>query len=191
MKPTACQLLGLLTLLLAPVLGHSAPEKYTLDDNHTYVEWHINHMGFSNYSGKWFTKGELMYDKEKPQDSKVNVTIAIDSMVTGNKKLDKHLKSKDFFNESKYPQATFVSDKITPIDDQNFDVAGTLTVHGIAKPTTLHMKINQVGPSPITKKDTIGFSGHTTLKRSDFDIKAYLPALGDEVKINVEGEANK
>ena len=70
-------------------------------------------------------------------------------------------------------------------------VYGTLTMHGVSKPVVLDVKLNKLGMSPITNKKTAGFTATTKLKRSDFNIKAYLPGLGDEVEIAIESEANK
>src|SRR5579872_423177 len=168
-----------------------AADTYTFDPGHSYVLWHINHFGFSNPSGKWFANGTLILDEMKPENSKVDVTIQTASIDTGIPKLDEHLKSKDFFDVKQYPTATFVSNKIKMTGKDSAKVFGTLTLHGVSKPVVLNVKLNKLGVSPISNKQTAGFTATTTLKRSDFDIKAYLPGLGDEVKIDIEAEANK
>ncbi len=178
-------------LSLIFILPAQAADTYTLDPGHTYVLWHISHFGFSKPSGKWFAEGTILYDQTKPQDSKINVTINTANMVTGIPKLDEHLKDKDFFDVTQFPTATFVSDQMKMTGKSTAKVSGTLTVHGVSKPVTLDVTINKIGVSPITQKPTIGFTGKTTLKRSDFGISAYLPGLSDEVQIEIEGEANK
>jgi len=170
----------------------SASETYTIDPNHSYVLWHISHFDFSHPSGKWLVaEGTINLDKDKPQNSKVNVLIHVNDMITGIPELDKHLKSSSFFDTEKYPQATFVSDKVTLTGKNTADVHGILTVHGVSKPITLNVKLNKMGMSPITNKETVGFAATTNLKRSDFGISAYLPGLGDQVQINIEAEAFK
>jgi polyisoprenoid-binding protein YceI len=52
------------------------------------------------------------------------------------------------------------------------------------------VKLNKVGEN-MMKKNTAGFSATTTIKRSDFGMTTYLPALGDEVKLSIESEANQ
>jgi polyisoprenoid-binding protein YceI len=168
-----------------------AADTYVLDPGHTYVLWRISHFGFSNPSGKWYANGTIILDETKPENSKLNVTIQTDSIDTGIPKLDEHLKSKDFFDVKQYPTATFVSDKIKMTGKDSAKVFGTLTLHGVSKPVVLDVKLNKLGISPISNKKTAGFSATTKLKRSDFDIKAYLPGLGDAVKIDIEAEANK
>jgi polyisoprenoid-binding protein YceI len=176
------------TSFLTPVY---AADNYTIDSSHSYVLWHISHFGFSNPSGKWLVNGNVVLDEKNPKNSKVNITIDMSGIITGIPKLDEHLKKDVFFDVEKYPTATFVSDKVTLTGKHTAKVHGVLTVHGVSKPVTLDIKLNKLDVSPITEKKTAGFTGSTTLKRSDYNITTYLPGLGDEVKIEIEAEANK
>jgi polyisoprenoid-binding protein YceI len=185
------KLLALLTSLVLFTFSANATENYTIDPNHTAVLWHINHLGFSTPSGKWMAEGTLELDEAKPQNSKVNITIQVANIVTGIDELNKHLKSKLFFDVEQFPTATFVSDKITMVNKNTAKVQGILTVHGVSKPITLSMKFNKSGMNPISNKQTVGFSGTAQLKRSDFDMNAFAPSLGDLVKIEIEAEAYK
>ena len=170
----------------------AATETYQFDPNHSYVLWHISHFDFSHPSGKWMvTKGTLILDKDKPQNDKVDVTINVADISTGIPELDKHLKGQLFFDVAKFPTATFVSDKVTLSGKDKAKVHGILTVHGVSKPITLDVQLNKEGTSPITNKETLGFTAKTTLKRSDFGMTTLLPGLGDDVKIDIEAETFK
>ncbi|EKD54470.1 MAG: hypothetical protein ACD_60C00079G0023 [uncultured bacterium] len=179
-----------ITFFMSILSVHGAETTYTFDPGHTYVLWHVSHFGFSSPSGKWLANGTLILDETKPQNSKVDVTIQMDSLSTGIEKLDKHLKSKDFFDASQFPTATFVSNKVSVTGKKTAKVYGTLTVHGVSKPVVLDVTLNKMGVGPISNKKTVGFTAKTELKRSDFGVKAYLPGLSDLVKINIEAEAN-
>jgi polyisoprenoid-binding protein YceI len=189
MKNLVCN--GLLTafLLLVPVAVHAA-DTYTLDPMHTSVVWSINHFGFSNPWGKFsMISGQLTLDEQKPELSAVTVTVPIANDMTGIPKLDEHLASKEFFDTGVYPTATFVSTKVTLTGKDAATVEGNLTLHGITKPETLYLTLNKIGEN-MMKKKTAGFSGTTSIKRSDFGMTTYLPMLGDEVKLYIESEAN-
>ncbi len=177
--------------LFFPSMLTFAEEAFTFDPMHSYVLWHINHFGFSNPSGKWFVEGTLNLDEAKLQNSKVNVVIHIDDMVTGIPELDKHLKGSLFFDTTKFPTATFVSNKINVTGKKTAQVSGILTVHGVSKPVMLDVTLNNMGINPISNKMSVGFSASTIIKRSDFGINTLLPGLSDEVKINIEAEAYK
>lgn len=181
----------MLTALVISSSSLYAADKYQLDPNHTAVMWKVNHFGFSNPSGKWYAEGTLLLDKAKPEKSQVNVSIKIAKISTGLEDLDKHLKGKLFFNVEKYPDANFISEKIELTGADSAKIHGQLTLHGMTKPVILETKLNKMGVNPINNKDTIGFSAHATLKRSDFGISTLLPGLSDEVEINIETEAGK
>lgn len=166
-------------------------ETYTLDPAHTYVQWSISHLGFSNQTGKWMAEGTLMLDEAKPQNSKVNVKINIASLITGDDKLNKHLMSEEFFNVNQFPTATFVSDNVTLTSKNTAKVQGMLTLHGVTKPVMLNVMLNKKGTHPMSKKMAMGFSATATIKRSDFGMTSFLPGLGDQVKLTIEAEASK
>ncbi len=172
----------------APV---SAADTYKLDASHTAITFHIDHFGFSKPSGKFMNvEGTVTLDEKTPADSKVSVSIPVGMINTGVAKLDEHLKGKDFFDVEQFPTATFVSDKVEVKDATSATVTGLLTLHGVSKPVTLDVKLNKIAEN-MMKKQTAGFTASTTLKRSDFGITNYLPNLGDDVRIEIESEANK
>ncbi|MDI1351305.1 MAG: YceI family protein [bacterium] len=169
--------------------AHATPHTLTLDNQHTYVIWNINHLGFSTQAGKWYASGKLVIDEDNLDQSKLNVTINMNDLVTGLPELDKHLKSAAFFDTNKYPIATFASNKVTMVGKHSADVVGVLTLHGVSKSLTLHVILNKVGKSPIANRNTAGFSAKAELKRSDFGLKSYLPNLGDKVSLQIGAEA--
>lgn len=168
-----------------------AADTYTFDPNHSYVLWHASHFGFSNPSGKWLVNGTLVLDENKPENSKVNVTIQIANLVTAIPEFDKHLKAKLFLDAEQYPTATFTSNKVDVLGADRAKVHGILTLHGVSKPIILNVKLNKIGLSPVTAKYTAGFSANTILKRSDFGISALIPGISDDVNIQIEAEATK
>lgn len=173
---------------LTPTLATT--KEYTIDPKHSYIEYHISHFGFSNPSGKWMPEGKIVIDEAKPQNSSVKVNINVANFITGIPELNKHLNEELFFDTKKFPTATFVSTKIDRIGKERALIHGTLTVKGISKPITLKVKLNKKGISPVNDKLTYGFTANTTLRRSDFGLKALLPGLGNEIKLDIEVEAN-
>lgn len=170
---------------------YAEPAKYTIDPQHSYVLWRIQHLGFSTQTGKWYANGELLLDQDKPETSKAKVMIKLANVVTGIPELDKHLQGPLFLDSAKFPTATFVSDKVEVLSKTTAKIYGSLTLRGVSKPVVLDVTFNKAGKSPITEKDTVGFSATTTIKRSDFGMTTLLPNLGDEVKLDIEMEAYK
>lgn len=183
---------ALATLLgLISALPSQAADKFTLDNQHSYVLWEIEHLGFSKQVGKWYVDGFVLLDKDHPDQSKVEASVDINSLITGLPELDKHLKSPSFFDAVQFPKATFISNKVDVINDKSAKVSGMLTMHGVSKPVTLMVTLNKTGENPINNKIGVGFTATTTIKRSDFGMNTLLPNLGDEVTISIGAEAYK
>ena len=64
-------------------------------------------------------------------------------------------------------------------------MTGDLTFHGVTKSVTLKAVFNGAGTDPIAKAYTAGFDVTTTIRRSDFGMKAYVPLIGDAVELRI------
>ena len=99
---------------------------------------------------------------------------------------DNDLKSANWFDVGQYPTATFTSTSISK-SGSGLSIAGNLTLHGVTKPVTLQVEAPK-GPIPgMDKKPHCGFSGTTTIKRTDFGI-GKLPAsvVGEDVSLTFD-----
>jgi len=180
-----------ITLILGFTFSFSAcaANSYTFDPTHTYIIWRVDHFGFSDVSGKFMAEGTLTLDETKPQNSKVNITIHTATVNTGVRKLDDILRGSNFFNVQQYQTATFVSTKVEKTGTDTGKVYGTLTIRGISRPVILTVKLNKMGVHPYYNVQAVGFTGSTTVKRSDFGLLGYLPGVSDETRIEIEAEA--
>ena len=169
-----------------------AADKYAIDPGHSQVRFGYNHMGFSNIVGNFESiTGEIMLDGADWSKSSVSVTIPIASMRTGVAKLDQHLQSPDFFDMAKFANANFTSTKVEKTGDKSMKVTGDLTIHGVTKSVTFDATVNGMGEHPMAKVPAAGFDAHATIKRSDFGMGAYAPAVSDDVKLSIPIEAKK
>lgn len=176
-------------LLFAATPLLAATERYTLDPTHTNIVWKADHFGFSKPSGKFpDTAGTLVLDTENPANSKVDVTIKTASITTGFPKFDEHLKTPDFFNVLKFPEARFISFKVEQTGKDTAIVHGDLTLLGTTKRITLNAKLNRKDTN-MFQKYVAGFTLSGIIKRSDFGMRNYLPGIGDEVALDIEVEA--
>jgi len=167
-----------------------AADTYTLEPTHTSVTFQYTHFGFSHPTGKFMNAvGEVTLDDATPANSSVEVSFAIAGVNTGVPALDEHLKSADFFDAAQFPTATFKSTRVEPTGAATARVTGDLTIHGVTKPVTLDVTLNQKGPN-MMKKITAGFTARGTINRSDFGIGKYVPAVSDQIDLYIEAEAN-
>jgi polyisoprenoid-binding protein YceI len=95
----------------------------------------------------------------------LNITIETASVESDDAKLTGHLKSADFFDVEKFPQATFVSTQVVekPLASMTHEVTGDLSLHGVTKSITFPVAV-QVEAKLV--KGTAEF----TINRKDFNI---------------------
>ncbi|HST26878.1 MAG TPA: YceI family protein [Rudaea sp.] len=176
----------LTSLLAASASAFAAPQTFTIDTHHTQVSFTYNHFGFSNPTGRLEDiKGTVVVDEADWGKSSVEVTMPLSGLHTGVADLDTHLKKADFFDAAKFPDITFKSSKVSKTGAETLDIAGDLSVHGVTKPVTLHARINKIGENKMISSQSAGFDADTTLKRSEFGMGAYVPAVSDEVHIHI------
>lgn len=182
-------LLAVLALAALPALAQDA---YTIDPVHSEVSFKIRHL-LAKTSGR-FTKfsGTIRVDPADMSKSSVEVTIDAASINTDNEKRDAHLRSPAFFDVAKYPTITFKSTSVKEVAKGKLEVTGAFTMHGVTKQITI--PITHAGTQPGMQPGTVvaGFvDGSVTLNRNDFGIKTYPGALGEDVVITLNVEAQK
>lgn len=166
-----------------------AADTYSIDPNHTHATFSFEHLGFSTFDGKIPAKnGTITLDRAQKSGT-VDVTFDLKGVATGVPKFDDHLRSKDFFEVEKEANATFKSSKITFNGDRPASLTGDLTIKGVTKPVTLQVKSFNCGPHPMMKVPACGANATGTIKRSEFGLGYALPAVKDEIALEIEVEA--
>ena len=168
-----------------------AADSYTIDPRHTRPLFEINHLGFSTQHGR-FDKaaGKVVLDVAAKQGS-IDLSIETASIDMGADDWNKHMKSEDFFNAEKFPAMTFKSDRLLFDGDKVVGAEGSFTLLGVTKPLKVAVANFRCAPHPMNKKPTCGADVSVTIKRSEFGMTKYVPAVADEVKISVPVEATK
>lgn len=167
---------------------------YTVDPNHTQVLFAFNHMGFTQNIGIIAspTSGTLTLDPKAPGQAKVDITFPVTNIRSGVAAFDKHLMSADFFEAEKFPTATFTSTSVkVDVDDNEAEITGNLTIKGVTKQVTLDADFVGAGIDPMSKKENVGFSAEAVIKRSDFGLGAFAPAIGDTVELKISAAFQK
>ena len=159
--------------------------RYTVDANHTQVIWSVDHFGFSRLYGMvGAMSGTLDIDPARPGAAKVAIDIPLSGLTVTSPGFAKHLATADLFDTAKFPTARFVSRSVT-VRGTQATIAGDLTLRGITKPLTLDARLHGAGANPMNKKPTVGFDATATIKRSDFGLGYAVPAVSDQVKLEI------
>jgi polyisoprenoid-binding protein YceI len=183
----SCALLVAVSLL-APV---QAADEYAYDGVHSSVSFKARHLDISWIHGRFNqVEGKFTIDKADPSKSKFELKVHADSVDTGNKARDEHLRQPDYFDTKQFPFIEFKSTSAKAVKG-GYEVTGDFTMHGVTKKVTLQLQ----GGSEIefNKKKIVAFATEVKLKRSDFNFdKSQIGLIGDEaiILIDCEGVRN-
>lgn len=159
---------------------------YVVEPGHTRVQFTVSHMGFTNWYGDLTgASGSLSLDPRSPTTSKLDITIPVSSISTTNAKLDDELRSPQWLDATGYPTIRFVSTRIVREGPRAASITGNLTFHGVTRPVTLKTTFHGSGVDPVAKAYTVGFDATTSIRRSDFGVKTYVPLIGDTVDLRI------
>jgi polyisoprenoid-binding protein YceI len=171
----------------------SANETYKFDPSGSTIGFAV-HQFLGTTHGKFMKFiGKIEIDRDHPENSSVTAQIDVRSIDTRIKKRDDHLRSAEFFNVEKFPQMTFKSRSVKRTGPQSGDILGDLTMHGVTKPITLHVKLL----TPISDTSRTRWSVTTDLiTRRDFNLMFASAAeavsgISQSVAINIEIEAKR
>ena len=173
------------SLLAAPA---RAADTFSVDPVHSSMLFRVKHWGVGHIYGRFNQySGSFAFDPKNPADSKLEMEVKIDSIDSANADRDKHLKGPDFFNAKEFPTMSFKATRMKASDEKTYEVTGDLTIHGVTKQVTVKLERLGTGKDPRGKTRS-GWETVFTINRSDFGVKGFLPAIGDEVRIIVAVE---
>jgi polyisoprenoid-binding protein YceI len=171
----------------------SAKETYKFDLSGSTIGFSVHQFlgttrgKFNNFSGR------IEVDREHPENSSVTAQIEVRSIDTRIKKRDDHLRSAEFFDVERSPRITFKSRSVKRTGPQSGDILGDLTMHGVTKPISLHVKLL----TPLTDTAHARWSVTTDpITRRDFNLMfssavESLSGISQTVAINIEIEAKR
>lgn len=166
-----------------------------VDSAHSDVQFEVKHLMVAKVRGNFLHfSGNINYNEKDVSQSNVNFEVKTDSITTANPKRDEHLKSAEFFDVKKFPDAKFTSSNIKKISDTKFQVEGDLTIHGITKKVNFDVEYLGKTKDPWGTEKVV-FQASAELDRKDFGLTWNKSLdnggvlIGDKVKLAVDLEA--
>ena len=155
---------------------------------HASINFKISHLGYSFVLGRFNQfGGNFSYDASNPNASTINLNIDVNSIDSNHAERDKHLRSADFLEVDKYPEASFVSTSFTDLGDNKAKLAGDLTLKGVTKPIEIDVVKIGEGEDPWGGY-RVGFAGTTALALKDFGIDYNLGPAAEMVMMDLHIE---
>ncbi len=171
----------------------TAPPVYRADLDHSSVAFSVRHF-VTPVRGRFRDFAALIrYDRDDPARSSVEFRVKAASIETDNDDRDAHLRSAEFFDAARFPELTFASTAVRPLEPTRFEVTGDLSIRGVVRRVTLPVVLLGLVRTP--QGERIGWQTSFTLDRKDYGItwnrvlEGAGSLLGDEVTIQIDVEA--
>jgi polyisoprenoid-binding protein YceI len=143
---------------------------WTIDTAHSRIGFTARHAMVTKVRGS-FTEfaGTAELNAEQPAASRIDLTVEVASVNTGNEQRDGHLRTNDFFDAETHPQIRFVSTSVERVDPENYRLTGDLTIKGITHPVTVDFEYTGVATDPYGNQRA-GFEGKASINRKDWGV---------------------
>ncbi len=140
---------------------------YGIDPAHSNVGFEVRHMGIATVRGQFKSfQGSIDATGHAPR---LEGTVEVASIDTGEANRDGHLQSPEFFDVQQHPQITFHSTATDATPDGEIKLAGQITMKGVTKPIELIGTVAENGQDP-WGNERIGLELQTKIDRRDFDL---------------------
>ena len=143
---------------------------WTLDPAHSSVTFSAKHMMVTTVRGSMKIRDfELDAVFDRPEASKVRVSLDAASIDTGQEARDQHLRSEDFLKTEEFPTIDFVSTRVVRRDDDSGELHGDLTIRGVTRPVVLDADFGGIVAN-MQGGHRAAFSARTKINREDFGL---------------------
>ncbi len=192
-KPTMKKIIAVLSLVVIAGVA-SAQTKWAFDKAHTNVQFNVTHMVVSEVNGSFKDyDGTVTSKSDDFNGAEVELTIKTGSISTGNDMRDGHLKSDDFFNAEKFPDAKFKGTLVK--EGGKYTLKGDLTIREVTKPASFDVTYG--GTIDTGRGVKAGFKLNGKINRLEYGLKWANKlangelVVGDAVEIVCKIELNK
>jgi polyisoprenoid-binding protein YceI len=169
-------------ILLLATIAASAQTKHTITKSS--VKFQIKNLGVmvdGSFSG---VKGDILFDPQHLDASKIETSIDAKTVNTDNESRDHHLKSDSYFDAEKYPAITIKSVSFKHKSGDNYSGTFSLTIKDKTSQVELPFTYTEAG-------NTAAFKGTLKIKRTDYGVGGKSLVMSNDVTITIEVETSK
>ena len=149
---------------------------WSIDPVHSSVGFSVKHLGIATVRGKFEDFEGTLEIGADDETAKAYGTVQGISINTGDAGRDEHLRSADFFGVEQNPELRFESTEINHVEDDEFEIAGNLSMNGVTKPITLKAEVQGTETDP-WGNERVALEVTGQLNRSDWNM-TFNQALG-------------
>lgn len=165
-------------------------DKWTFDPAYSTVEFSIRNLWFTVHGRFGAVEGSIVLDQSDLSRSSVIAVIKADSIDTGNKRRDAHLRTRDFFDVENFPDIEFRSTKVERGRDRDsLNLEGHLTIKGNTQ--TVKLDVNEMDHSRSPRgEEFVYYSATTELDRFAFGFDYGRLLIGRTLKVTINVQAS-
>jgi len=162
---------------------------WQFDPAYSTVEFVVRNLWY-NVKGRFnVLEGSIVLDENDVRRSSVTATIKANSIDTGNKRRDAHLRSADFLDAEKFPDIEFKSERIARGRDRDsLDLEGILIVKD--KRMAVALAVNEMDRSRSPKgEEFIYYSATAELDRFACGVSYWRGMIGRKLRVTINIQA--
>ena len=165
-------------------------DKWIFDPAYSTVEFSIRNLWFTVHGRFGAVEGSIVLDQSDLSRSSVTAVIKADSIDTGNKRRDAHLRTRDFFDVENFPDIEFRSTKVERGRDRDsLNLEGRLTIKGNTQ--TVKLNVNEMDHSRSPRgEEFVYYSATTEIDRFAFGFDYGRLLIGRTLKVTINVQAS-
>lgn len=147
------------------------------------MEFTVDATGFASATGTMqVVRGQLDLDPARPEQARLDLTLDAASIDTGLAARDEAIRGAQFLNTASFPQIRFTTSAVHPDRAGKATVLGELEMLGVRRTLAIDTELDRAPEA----EGPVRFTGAARLARSDWGMTAFLPLVGDEVRISFQ-----
>jgi len=177
--------LFLIIIMSAVVASFTIINSYTPVDESSSIKFRIKNLGINVDGSFKGLKGNIEFDAAKPEQSKFDISVDVNTINTGIGARDNHLKKEAYFDVAKYSTMKFSATKVAASSTPGtYVVYGNLTIKNTTKAVSI--------PFTATPQSSgLLFKGEFKLNRRDYGVGSNSISMSDNLIVYLSVFAKK
>lgn len=165
----------------------TAQESWSLSKGAGEVAFVARRFGVQTATGLFDrVDGAIALDFDRPERSRIRMTIQTASLRTGADLVDGFVKGPTMLDVARYPVASFMSQQVVRTGERSLSITGQLTIRGASQPVTVNA-VAESDPAGGQTGGNLPFHANASFSRAAFGIGRDVNIVDDQVEIAIKG----
>ncbi len=188
------KLIFLIAMAITPLPSLANASRWSIDSEKSVIDFKVSNMKVMTVKGTFKNvKGEVVFDETNLSKSSVTAEVDANTVNTGIRKRDEHLRTADFLDVATHNRIKFISTRLT-VDNGRLKIHGDLTIRGITKNVVLDAGRKEEIENEVKNKSHCRITATTDISRIEFGVdnnKLLTYGIGNKVYITLNIDLDK